>query len=290
MTTTRKRPLNIGLGKMLSKSNVSVNSTIAGEQLRHIPLDLIQPGQYQPRQDFDQQCLQELADSIQTQGVLQPIVLRQLKPHQYEIIAGERRWRAAQLAGLSNIPAVVKEISDQAALAIGLIENIQREDLNALEEAYALARLIEEFKLTHEEVAKAVGKSRTMVSNLLRLLQLDPQVKTLLERGDLEMGHARALLALTLPQQRAAAKEVVDKQLSVRETESFVKRLLAGATAQTVKKANKLNPNLAKLQRELSDNLGTKVTFQHRKSGAGKLVIEYTDLDVLDGILTKINR
>ncbi|MCD6048440.1 MAG: chromosome partitioning protein ParB [Gammaproteobacteria bacterium] len=290
MTVTRKRPLNIGLDKMLSKATASIApSPVAGDQLRQVPIELMQRGQYQPRHEFVQESLQELADSIKAQGILQPIVLRQIRPQQYEIIAGERRWRAAQLAGLTHVPAIIKEISDEAALAMALIENIQRENLNALEEARALHRLLEEFHLTHEEVAKSVGKSRVTVSNLLRLLQLEDHVKTLLERGDIDMGHARALLALPLNQQRAAAKEIVDRGLSVREAEGLVKHLLAGAGVTASSKKVKLNPDMANLQRSLSEKFGTKVSFQHRKSGSGKLVIEYTNLDILDGILQKLN-
>lgn len=292
MTASRKRPLNIGLDKMLSKASVALTTPVVttptGEHLRHVSIDLIQRGQYQPRHEFDQEGLQELADSIKEQGILQPIVLRQLRPQQYEIIAGERRWRASQLAGLSQVPAIVKEVSDEAALAMALIENIQRQDLNALEEARALHRLLEEFHLTHEEVAKSVGKSRVTVSNLLRLLQLEEHVKTLLDRGDLDMGHARALLALPLNQQRAAAKEIVDRGLSVRETEHFVKRLLANVKTNPAKKPS-INPDMERLQRSLSDRFGTKVNFQHRKSGAGKLVFEYSSLDVLEGILQKLS-
>jgi len=284
--SSKKRSLNIGLGKMLSQANVAV-TPVLGDQLRHIPLELIQPGAFQPRNDFNTEHLQELADSILAQGVLQPIVLRQIKPQQYDIIAGERRWRAAQLAGLSTIPALVKEISNQAALAIGLIENIQRENLNALEEAQAFSRLIEEFNLTHEEVAKSVGKSRAMVSNLLRLLQLDEQVKTLLAHGDIEMGHARALLALTPNKQRIAGQQIVDKNLSVRETEKFIKQLLS-PQPKKITAIKKINPNLAKLQENLSNTLGTPVHFTQKKSGAGQLIIEYANLDILDGILKKI--
>lgn len=286
MSTPKKRSLNIGLSKMLSQANV-VTTSVGNESLRHIPLELIQPGAFQPRHDFNEQSLQELADSIRSQGILQPIVLRQVKPQQYEIIAGERRWRAAQLAGLATVPAMVKEISNQAALAIGLIENIQREDLNALEEAQALLRLIEEFNLTHEEIAKSVGKSRAMVSNLLRLLQLDDQVKTSLAHGDIEMGHARALLALPVQKQRIAAEQIIHKQLSVRETEKLVKQLLEPAQKKAAPNT-KINPNLVKLQETLSSSLGAPVHFQHKKSGAGKLIIDYPNLDVLDGILKKM--
>ncbi len=286
MNMSRKRPLNIGLEKMLSKANVI---SVTGEQLRHIPLDLIRRGLYQPRQEFDQTALEELAESIRAHGILQPIVLRQIQAQEYEIIAGERRWRAAQLAGLNAIPALVKEITDEAALAVALIENIQRQDLNALEEARALHRLLEEFQMTHEAVAKSVGKSRTAVTNLLRLLQLEDQVKTSLARGDIEMGHARALLVLPLNQQRVLAKEIVEKKLSVRETEQQVKRLSEGKSRKhSSSKASKPSADLAKLQQELSDTLGTRVNFIHRQSGAGKLVIEYPNLDILDGILKRI--
>ena len=284
---TRKRPLNIGLGKMLSQSQAPTPSK-SGDSLRHISIELIQRGQYQPRKDFDPESLEELAQSIKAQGILQPVVLRQIKPQQYELIAGERRWRAAQLAGLSQIPAIVKEITDQAALAIGLIENIQRENLNALEEAMALERLIEEFQLTHEDVAAAVGKSRTMVSNLLRLLQLDDQVKQLLTCGDIEMGHARALLSLSKDKQRQAAKEIVNKQLSVRQAEALVKFLQQKGTSKPASKAASKNVNLVKIEQDLSDYLGTSVNFVHQKSGRGKIVINYTNLDILDGILKKI--
>lgn len=287
MSTTKKRSLNIGLSKMLSQANVMVSSAAANESLRQIPLELIQPGAFQPRHDFNEQSLQELADSIRAQGILQPIVLRQVKPQQYEIIAGERRWRAAQIAGLAVVPALIKEISNQAALAIGLIENIQREDLNALEEAKALLRLIEEFNLTHEEVAKSVGKSRAMVSNLLRLLQLDDHVKTLLAHGDIEMGHARAILALPTQKQRIAAEQIIHKQLSVRETEKLVKQLLEPGQKKKIFNT-KINPNLVKLQETLSSSLGAPVRFLHKKSGAGKLIIDYSNLDILDGILKKI--
>ncbi len=286
MNSSRKKPLNIALGKMLSQANTQVLQKNT-EGLRHISLDLIQPGRYQPRQDFDQEKLQELAESIKAQGVIQPIVLRQIKPQQYEIIAGERRWRAAQLASLVQIPAIVKEITDRAALAIGLIENIQREDLNVLEEAIALQRLIEEFDLTHEEVAQSVSKSRAMVSNLLRLLQLEDSVKLFIERGEIEMGHGRALLSLPKEKQRSIAKEIIEKQLSVRQTEALVKKyLMSGANTTKVKTSK--NPNLHKLEQELSDKLGTRVHFQHQNSGRGKLVIEYANLDSLDGVLKKL--
>ena len=276
------------------RSNVA--SLRADEELQNLPIDLLQRGRYQPRVDMRPETLQELAESIKAQGVVQPIVVRPLsesapgQPRRYEIIAGERRWRAAQLAGLHEIPAVIRDVPDNAAVAMALIENIQRENLNPLEEARALERLIKEFDMTHAAAAEAVGRSRAAVSNLLRLLDLTEEVKQLVEKRELEMGHARALLALEQPRQQAeVAALVVKKKLSVRETEALVKRLLAQpAGAADDSSRRREDPNIAKLETELSEKLGAKVRVQHSPSGKGKLIISYHTLDELDGILAHI--
>jgi ParB family chromosome partitioning protein len=258
----------------------------AGE-LRELPVDLLQPGKYQPRTDMHQESLQDLANSIKAQGVLQPIVVRKIDGGRYEIIAGERRWRAAQLAELHNVPAVIRDVPDEAAIAMALIENIQRENLNPIEEASALQRLIGEFELTHQQAADAVGRSRAAVSNLLRLLSLNPDVRLLLENGDLEMGHARALLTLEGEQQSKAARDVVARGLSVRETEQLVNHL-RDATSAKPKASKAVDPNIQRLQDELAEKLGAKVALQHANSGKGKLVVHYNSLDELDGILAHI--
>jgi ParB family chromosome partitioning protein len=268
------------------------DGTRGGEQLAKLPLDLLQRGRYQPRTDVRAETLEELANSIRVQGVIQPIVVRALdvvngEPRRYEIIAGERRWRAAQLAGLAEIPAVIREVPDDAAIAIALIENIQRENLNPLEEARALARLIDEFQLTHQQAAEAVGRSRAAVSNLLRLLELPEQVCALVEQRELEMGHARALLGLAnRRQQSEVAGLVAKKGISVRDTEALVRRLQrpAGERAQ----ASSADPNVEKLAQDVAEKLGATVAIQHAPSGRGKLVISYNSLDELDGILAHI--
>ncbi len=276
----------------------SAHSPVSGEELARIPLDLLQRGRYQPRLDMRPESLQELADSIRAQGVVQPIVVRPVSTdgprssHRYEIIAGERRWRAAQIAGLQDIPAVIRQVADKAAVAMALIENIQREDLNPLEEARALERLIQEFEMTHQQAAEAVGRSRVAVSNLLRLLDLVDDVKTLLEERRLEMGHARALLALPAGRQQAeVARLVATKGLTVRETEALVRRMndhaAGGQTAQGQGEAQP-DPNIRRLQDDLTDKLGAKVAIQHGNRGRGKLVIAYNSLDELDGILSHI--
>jgi ParB family chromosome partitioning protein len=261
----------------------------AGEELAKLPLDLLQRGRYQPRVDMRPESLQELADSIKSQGVVQPIVVRPIgspapgESQRYEIIAGERRWRAAQMAGLAQIPAVIRDIPDEAAIAVALIENIQRENLNPLEEARALERLITEFELTHQEAADAVGRSRASVSNLLRLLELAPEVCELLEKRALEMGHARALLGLgNRRQQIEVAALVAKKGLSVRDTEALVRRLQQppGSDSSTQR-----DPNVLRLEQELADKLGAQVAIQHSAAGKGKLVVSYNSLDELDGIL-----
>jgi ParB family chromosome partitioning protein len=268
------------------------------EELARIPVDLLQRGRYQPRLDMRPESLQELADSIRAQGVVQPIVVRPLvaqkagEPIRYEIIAGERRWRAAQMAGLHDIPAVVRIVPDEAAVAMSLIENIQRENLNPLEEARALDRLIREFGITHQQAADAVGRSRAAVSNLLRLLELTDEVKTLVEQRQLEMGHARALLGLPQARQQSEVGALVAKKgLSVRETEALVKRMVAhGDKANRKDDADdpRPDPNVTRLEQDLADKLGARVSLQHARTGKGKLVIAYNSLDELDGILAHI--
>jgi ParB family chromosome partitioning protein len=260
--------------------------TPTGGPLKELPVDLVQRGKYQPRRDIDPDSLQELADSIKAQGVMQPIVVRPVSDTRYEIIAGERRWRATQLAGIDTIPAVVRDVSDEAAIAMALIENIQREDLNPIEEAVALQRLQQEFELTQQEVADAVGKSRSTVANILRLMTLEEDVRRLVEHGDLEMGHARALLALAGAEQSRTARGVVGKALSVRQTEALVRRLLAERDQPKVEK--QLDPNIRHLQDDLSRRLGTKVQIHHSAKGKGRLVLAYNSLDELDGILSHI--
>ena len=294
--SAKKRGLGRGLDALLGASAASApaqdtaadpaSDDAAGHALRELPVDLIQRGRYQPRGDIDQEALQELADSITAQGVMQPIVVRPISDTRYEIIAGERRWRAAQLAGLGEIPAVIRDVPDEAAIAMALIENIQREDLNAMEEAASLQRLQQEFDLTQQEVAEAVGKSRSTVANLLRLMTLPEEVRRLVEHGDLEAGHAKALLGLDTADQAAAARTVVGKGLSVRQAEALVRSLLAGAKAPKAPKT--LDPNIRHLQDDLARRLGTRVQIQHGAKGKGKLVLSYNSLDELDGILGHI--
>ena len=252
-----------------------------------LPVDVIKRGRYQPRRNFDEDRLRELADSISAQGMVQPIVVRPVGRKKYEIIAGERRWRAAQMAGLADVPVVVKEVDDQSAMAMALIENIQRDDLNPLEEATALHRLLNEFELTHQQVAQAVGKSRTTVTNLIRLLDLNADVKQLLEDGALEMGHARALLALEGGLQTEAANQVAAKGLSVRETEALVRRLNQPKPTQPAKQEEP-DPDVRRLLSDLTDKLGAKVALQQGTGGKGRLVISYNSLDELEGILDHI--
>ena len=290
--TPRKKRLGRGLDALLSKPVLS-EAMDSGDVLRQIPLDLLQRGEYQPRIDMRQDTLEDLANSIEAQGIVQPIVARRIdskgRTQRYEIIAGERRWRAAQMAGLSDIPAIIRDVSDKSAIAMAIIENIQRENLNPLEEARALERLIREFDLTHEEAAKAVGRSRASVSNLLRLQDLSAKVKPLLEARQLEMGHARALLSVTdASQQFDAARQVVRKGLSVRETERLVKRMLEGKPRSSAKKTANGNRDIRRLEIEVSEKLGAKVRLDHAQSGAGKIVISYNSLDELDGILQHI--
>jgi len=286
----KKRGLGRGLDALLGNAGAPESPSSPRELsgLRDLAVDLIERSRYQPRADFNEEALQELADSIRAQGVIQPVVVRPLngQPNRYELIAGERRWRAAQLAGLHEVPAVVREVDDQAAMAMALIENIQRQALNPIEEAVALNRLIGEFGLTHEQTAEAVGRSRAAVSNMLRLLNLESEVKTWVEQRQLEMGHARALLALQGAAQIRAARHVIDKGLSVRETERLVKTEASPKAKPTTSQG--LDPDTRRLQDELSERLGAKVQFQTSRGGKGKLIIAYNSLDELDGILNHI--
>ncbi|MDX1443823.1 MAG: ParB/RepB/Spo0J family partition protein [Gammaproteobacteria bacterium] len=258
-------------------------------ELREVAIDLLQAGKYQPRHDFQQEALEELAASIRAQGVVQPIVIRPIDGGRYEIVAGERRWRAAQIAGLHEIPAVVRNVPDSAAIAMALIENIQRENLNPLEEASALNRLIEEFDMTHQSAAEAVGRSRASVTNLLRLLELEEGVKHFVEHRKLEKGHARALLAIKGAGQVTAARQVVDRGLSVRETEKLVRKMLSGDDSPKKKAAKPTDdPDIRRLEQDLSDKLGASVAVQQTGKGKGKLLISYNSLDELDGIIERI--
>lgn len=292
---SKKPRLGRGLDKLLSAASAeaSTESNVADaieETLAELPIEKLQRGQYQPRTDMRQDTLQDLADSIKAQGLVQPIVVRPVTgagSSDYEIIAGERRWRAAQLAGLDKVPVVIRRIPDQAAVAMALIENIQREDLNPLEEASALQRLIEEFELTHQEAADSVGRSRAAVSNLLRLLDLHEQVKQAVGERKLEMGHARALLALNKDEQPEAAQRIMAAGLSVRATEKLVKRLLNPTRDEPGKK--ELDPDIRRLQSELGDRLGARTEIKHGKAGRGSVVISYNSLEELDGILGRIH-
>ncbi|MBU2971574.1 ParB/RepB/Spo0J family partition protein [Pseudoalteromonas sp. C2R02] len=297
--SAKKRGLGRGLDALLTSSKpavaktaqtsidpVEITQNLEKSELQKLPIEFIKPGKYQPRKDMSEQALEDLACSIRSQGVIQPIVVRELSTDSYEIIAGERRWRAAQLASLEVVPCLIKNVPDEAAVAIALIENIQREDLNAMEEAVALDRLQNEFELTHQQVADAVGKSRTTVTNLMRLNNLNQDVKKLLEHGDLEMGHARCLLALEGSLQSDTARTVVAKVLTVRETEKLVKSVLDPAPK---KETTEKDPDVKQLEQQLAENLGAKVDISYNKKGKGKLVISYTDLAELDGILEKIN-
>lgn len=307
--TKKKRGLGRGLDALLSSSRAAAVETLPQDEtdapaettevadesitttdgeLRHLPVEWIQPGQYQPRKDIQPEALEELAASIKAQGLMQPIVVRPLATgdNRYEIIAGERRWRASQLAQLDRVPALIRDVPDEAAIAMALIENIQRENLNPMEEANALYRLQHEFELTQLEVAEAVGKNRATVANLLRLMNLNDDVKKLLEHGDIEMGHARALLGLEGGQQSEAAAQVVSRALTVRQTEALVRHLQEGRGKD--KEATRTNPDIQRLERLLGDRLGASVAISHSAKGKGKLVINYSSLDELDGILAHI--
>ena len=300
MSSTKRPSLGRGLAELspvlaaqrLRPAEPPVDLPHAGDRLAELPLDLLSRGKYQPRVDMRAESLGDLAESIKAQGLIQPILVRPLplagrgESQRYEIIAGERRWRAAQMAGMALIPAIIREVPDEAAIAMALIENIQRENLNPLEEAQALSRLIEEFGLTHQSAAEAVGRSRVAVSNLLRLMELADEVKQLLEQRHLEMGHARALLGLSVRRQQVeVAQLVARKGLSVRDTEALVRSLTADPR---VKPPAATDPDIARLELELTDKLGARVLFQHGSSGKGRLVVTYNSLDELEGILAHI--
>jgi len=285
MNSRKKPALGRNLSAMLSPSTLDEVRHPAGGELRELPLDVIRPGRYQPRSVFDEEKLAELADSIRAQGVVQPVVVRPVGDDAYELIAGERRWRAAQIAGAEHIPAVVRDVPDEVSVAMALIENIQREDLNPLEEATALRRLIDDFDMTHQEAADAVGRSRAAVSNLLRLLELMQEVKDMIDLRRIEMGHARALLSLDDELQVQAAREVVRKRLSVRETENLVRRL---QQSKKQKGQRRLDPDIQRLQNRMSEQLGARVRIQHQASGKGRLVISYNSADEFDGILERL--
>lgn len=286
--SVKKRGLGRGLDALLTSNRTSGNEQhpISSSELQQLPVEFLVPGKYQPRKDMSQEALEDLASSIRAQGVIQPIVVRPLAKNQFEIIAGERRWRASQLAQLAEVPCIVKSVPDEAAVAIALIENIQREDLNAMEEAVALERLLTEFALTHQQVADAVGKSRATVTNLLRLNQLNDDVKLLLEHGDIEMGHARALLALDGLAQADAGRLVAAKQLTVRETENLVRRILEPKPAAEQKPRD---PDVVSLEQRLSERFAAPVVISYNNKGKGKLEISYASLDELDGIISKLN-
>ena len=286
----KKRGLGRGLDALLGGAQAEPDVTPAADAGTAapgtLPVEQIRRGRYQPRRNFDEDRLRELADSIMAQGMVQPIVVRPVGERSYEIIAGERRWRAAQMAGLADVPVVIRDVDDQAAMAMALIENIQRDDLNPLEEATALHRLLSEFELTHQQVAQAVGKSRTTVTNLIRLLELNPDVKERVERGELEMGHARALLALSGSVQSEAAAQVASKGMSVRETEALVRRL--GQPRPSAPPAQDEDPDVRRLLADLTDGLGAAVALQQGPGGKGRLVISYNTLEELEGILDHI--
>ncbi|MFT5547127.1 MULTISPECIES: ParB/RepB/Spo0J family partition protein [Rheinheimera] len=286
--SVKKRGLGRGLDALLTSNRTSNSdtATVISSELQQLPVEFLSPGKYQPRKDMSQEALEDLASSIRAQGVIQPIVVRPLAKNKFEIIAGERRWRASQLAQLSEVPCIVKDVPDEAAVAIALIENIQREDLNAMEEAVALERLLNEFALTHQQVADAVGKSRASITNLLRLNQLNEDVKLLLEHGDIEMGHARALLALKETEQSDAARLVAAKQLTVRETENLVRRILEPKPAVAEKPRD---PDVISLEQRLSERFAAPVQISYNSKGKGKLEIAYSSLDELDGIISKLN-
>ncbi len=298
MSAAKKRGLGRGLDALLGPKGAVTPVSVAavaepqpGEVLRKLQIDLLQPGKYQPRREMDEAKLSELSESIKAQGVIQPILVRQVEGGRNEIVAGERRWRASRLAGLHEVPVVVRELEDRTVIAMALIENIQREDLNPLEEAEALQRLISEFSLTHAEAAQAVGRSRASVSNLLRLIDLPAGVRVLLESRRLEMGHARALLTLAPELATKLAQDAADEGWSVREVEHRAQQFAAGK----VPGARKARPapsapqaDIASLETELSESLGTRVAINHGRGGKGKLVIHYTDLDTLDGVLERL--
>ena len=294
---SKRKGLGRGLDALLGSSSLQdavsavENGTVSGKKSsaaeggqNHLPIEFLSRGQYQPRREFDPETLEELSESIKNQGLMQPVVVRKLGPEHYEIIAGERRWRACQLAGFSEIPVIIKQVDDETALALALIENIQREDLNAMEEGHALQRLQTEFQLSQQQVADAVGKSRAAVANLMRLTKLVPEVQTMLSRGDIDMGHARALLSLESSVQGSAARRVVDAGMNVRQAERLVRSLLEPAKEKQVTPAD---PNIRSLEEELSSALAASVKIHHGSKG-GKLVVRYSSVDELEGIIEKL--
>ncbi|ODN68249.1 ParB/RepB/Spo0J family partition protein [Methylophaga muralis] len=283
---SKKRGLGRGLDALLGDVNQDENSL--NDSLQHFPLDMIQPGKYQPRMDMSQESLEELADSIRSQGLVQPIVVRPIDGGHYEIIAGERRWRASKLAGLESVPVLIKDVSDRNAIAMALIENIQRENLNPMEEANALFRLREEFELTHQQTAEAVGKSRATITNLLRLRNLNDDVKKLLENCDLEMGHARTLLALEGESQSEAALQIVEKGLSVRETEQLVRRLLKPSATDKPEVPQPSVEEIEQIEQRIMEKLGNGFSIKHRANGKGKLVFDYANVDELKRLIKQI--
>lgn len=303
---TKKRSLGKGLSALLQGAREAaeirelqqsetqeqpVSATIRvvrDKSLREIPVEFIQRGKYQPRRDMSPEALEDLSSSIKAQGVMQPIVVRPVDENRYEIIAGERRWRATQLAGLDRIPAIVRDVSDESAIAMTLIENMQREDLNPIEEALTLTRLKDEFELTQQEVADAVGKSRAAVTNLLRLMTLQPEVMKMLEHGDIEVGHAKALLGLSGNDQLEAARTVVTKSLSVRQAEALIRRRIQQQKKVLSVEIKRVDPDIRTLEETLSRRIGARVTIQHSARGKGRLVINYNNLDELDGVLEHI--
>lgn len=290
----KRQSLGTGLDALLGFSdeveNVpqSKHMEDADGTLRDLPVEFLQRGKYQPRRDLDADALQELANSIAQQGVMQPIVVRKVATDKYEIIAGERRWRASQQAGLESVPSIIRTITDEAAIAMALIENIQREDLNSIEESRALIRLQDEFKLTQQQVADAVGKSRSAVTNLMRLASLEEAVQKQLELGEIELGHAKCLLALSGSSQVIAGREVASNSMSVRQTETLVKRIQSSGSAMAVEPKKPADPDILRAQQDLSEKVGAAVTIQHSAKGSGKLVIKYHSVDELEGILAHI--
>lgn len=290
----KRQSLGTGLDALLGFSD-EVKVTLQSDQmndadgtLRDLPVEFLQRGKYQPRRDLDADALQELTNSITQQGVMQPIVVRKIATDKYEIIAGERRWRATQQAGLESIPAIIRSITDEAAIVMALIENIQREDLNSIEESRALIRLQDEFQLTQQQVADAVGKSRSAVTNLMRLASLESAVQKQLELGEIELGHAKCLLALSGNAQVMAGREIAANSMSVRQTETLVKRIHLSGSVKPVEKTKQADPDILRIQEELSEKVGAPVKIQHSSKGSGKLVIKYHSVDELEGILAHI--
>jgi len=287
----KRKGLGRGLDALLSAGEEDSEEGItlsSRDTLKQIPVEFMKRGKYQPRRDMHPEALEDLANSIRVQGVMQPIIVRPVGVDSYEIIAGERRWRATQLAGLETIPAIIRDVPDESAIAMALIENIQREDLNAIEEAQALMRLQQEFELTQQQVADAVGKSRTTITNLMRLMSLEQEVQTLLEHGDLEMGHARALLGLEGRVQQEAARTAVAKGMTVRQTEALVRHLQQQQEQSESTENHRIDPDIKRLQDKLSDQVGASVSIQHNAKGKGRLILKYNSLDELEGILDHI--